>query len=176
MIKLKEFKILSEQQEEFSFSLKFCKSKSYTKWIRTCGGDTSWLKGIRTRQDHEMKIGVNNAGNEWAINIHFMFISPCSATSLEVFLNLGDFTKSCSKASSLLENLIFGMSAQPSGNQHLPLSRIYFVYSSWLVLQTFPRTTSLPFKLTISADWCFLLNDLVIPCCFLPSSTFTPIF
>ena len=62
MMKLKEFKILSEQQEQYPFSLKLCKRKPYAEPLMY---DTSCFKGvIPSWQYHEMKTGMNNADNE----------------------------------------------------------------------------------------------------------------
>lgn len=69
-----------------------------------------------------------------------------------------DFTKSLPE-SKFLRKFISHLILEHLHNPLIILSQLYSLYSSWLVLQTFLGTPCLPFKLTISEGWCFLLND-----------------
>lgn len=178
-MKVKEFKILSEQQEQHLFSWNCIRSNlAQSKWIRT---SSVWHILIQ-RNDSKLAVswneaGLNNADSKWVINMHFMFVNPSSDTSLGAFLSfclliLQSLVRKYVPwdVPSHLENLIWIIytihntkSASPT--QPALLCICFMIGALELLMSC---TLNLSFKFSLSADWCFLLNNPLILCHFLP--------
>lgn len=168
MMKVKEFKILSEQQEQHPFSWNCIRSNfAHSKWIRA---SRVWHVLIQTN-DSKLAVswndaGMNNADSKWVVNIHFMFINLSSDTSLGAFLRLCLLIlQSLARkyvpweVLSHLENLLWNTytthSTKPATPPQPALLCIFFIIGALDLLIS--CTPNLPFKIPLSADWCFLL-------------------
>lgn len=182
MMKGKELKILSEQQEQHPFSQNCIRSNlAQSKRIRA---SSVWHILIQ-RNDSRSAVswndaGMNNADSKWVINMHFMFINLSSDTSLGAFsrLCLLILKKACQKVCSLGSSL----SCRESALQHLhnpqykisvssPASFTFYILRNWCLGPSHITHPNLPFKILLSADWCFPLILLfpAISCLSLPS-------
>lgn len=183
MMKVKEFKILSEQQEQHPFSWNCVRSNlALSKWIR----DSSVWHILIQRNDSKLAVswneaGMNNADSKWVINMNFMFINLPSDTLLGAFSNLCLLILQSLarkyvpwKVLSHLENLLWNIYTTHNTKSASPpqpaLLCMFFIISALDLLMS--CTLNLPFKISFSADRCLLLNNPLIPCHFLPQSTY----